>query len=79
MLLDLIPTDLIKVIQESFSNIKQPNIVNTTFYKLMGLKMQSTQVCVRDDSIIDKNSIEIVYPSINRGSFLKVSRKIRYD
>lgn len=56
--MDLLPK-YIKVIQNSFIN-KQPNIITTnSFMQSVGIEMHGIQVCVRDQNVIEKDSIKV--------------------
>ncbi|TMN21927.1 hypothetical protein [Lentibacillus cibarius] len=58
-IMDLLP-DNIKAIQKNFYISTQPQFVlNTPEMGRMGISMQSAQVCVRDSSIISRDTIEI--------------------
>ncbi|MGJ9384142.1 hypothetical protein [Salipaludibacillus sp. CF4.18] len=56
--LDLLPQS-IKLIQKSFL-LNQPNGLNDSLIKSMGIEMYSVQVCVRNNEVIDKKSIRII-------------------
>lgn len=87
MILDLIPKEIIKVIESSFSSHTPSFLKNKEYKELMGLEMHSIQVCVRDNKLIDKASISIYEEAIiNNKNFIqkpskkkKSSRVIKYE
>lgn len=74
---DLIPIEHIKVIQENFLIGKQPRFMDNEIYKKLNLNMQSIQVCVRDISVIDKESIKKLETSMPRHLTVKKSKSLK--
>lgn len=54
--LDLIPIEVVKVIQNNFP-LEQPGALETLEFKQMGVEMHSIQVCVRDHDLIKEGNI----------------------
>src|SRR5699024_1495054 len=56
--LDLIPSEVVKVIQNNFQ-LEQPKTLNTLEFKRMDIEMHSIQVCVRDHELIEGEKISL--------------------
>lgn len=75
MIYDLLPSD-IKVIQKYFDIKNQPKVIKNPLMGTLGINMFSVQVCVRDQSVIDIDSIQ-VYKETTKNSFVFKPRKNR--
>lgn len=72
--MDLIPIEIIKVVQNNFS-LNPPAFLNHKILTTIGLEMHSIQVCVRDESLIDFDSIVLHKESRLGGSFKRGKRR----
>lgn len=78
-MIDLIPHDKVKVIQNNF-NFEQPRSLKIIEFEQMEINMHSIQVCVRDSDFIKKENIEI-YRSrkINKSKWPKRNRNVKIN
>lgn len=78
-IIDLIPINLIKIVQNNFS-FKQPRALKLPEFEQMDIKMHSIQVCVRDLELIKEDKIKVYSKrSMNRRRKIRKTRNIKIN